>query len=340
MEFAAAAPQSGAGVPFRWLPGLPSDRLRAGMDSSRKRPGALSISNVTKAALYMTAAAFCFAFMNSLVRVASQSVPTLEVVFFRNLFALVALLPWMMSSRGQGLRTAQLRLHLIRAVVGVTAMIVWFIAVVQVPLADAVALNFTLPLFVVIGAALALGERVGPRRWAATAVGFSGMLVILRPGFAEVSPASVLPVLAAIFMATSMLLLKRISAKDRAGTSVAYMSILMTPLSLVPALFVWQWPSLEALGVLALLGTMAMLAHLCLARGMGHADASVVMLFDYARLPFVAFFAFVLFGEAAEFWTWAGAGIIIASSFYIARREAAAEKSARPLETARAAGEI
>lgn len=310
------------------------------MDTSPSPVRHSGVSNVTKAALYMTAAAICFGLMNVLVRVASENVPTMEVVFFRNVFALIAMMPWLASAGLGGLRTSRMKLHIARSVVGVVSMIIWFAALVHVPLANAVALNFTLPLFILLGAALLLGESVGPRRWIATAVGFSGMLVILRPGFTDISIYSTLPVLAAVFMASSMLLLKLISAHDRAGTAVAMMNLLMTPLSLVPALFVWRWPGLADYGVLALLGLSAMAAHLFLARAFAQADASVVSLFDYTRLPFVALFAWLLFGETAEIWTWIGAAIIIGSSIYIARREAADEKKARTLELTQSARDV
>ncbi len=274
----------------------------------------------------MTAAAFFFSLMSTLVRMASDDLPPLEIAFFRNLFALVSMLPWMLSSGFPGLRTRHLRLHLARAVVGVLAMGLWFTSLALVPLADAVALNFTMPFFIVAGAAAILGEKVGLRRWSATAIGFLGMLVILRPGIAEVSPVMALPVAAAVFMAASLLILKHMSATVRAGTSVLYMNLLMTPLSLVPASFVWIWPHWEDFFLLAPLGLLAMLANLALARSLAAADASAIMPFDYARLPFVALFAFVLFGEVAEVWTWVGAAIIAGSAFYIAWRESVLAK--------------
>lgn len=274
----------------------------------------------------MTLAAFLFSLMNTLVRVVSADLPPLEVAFFRNLFALASMLPWMLSSGFSGLRTSHFRLHLARAVIGVFAMGFWFTSLALVPLADAVALNFTMPFFIVAGAAAILGEKVGLRRWSATAIGFLGMLVILRPGIAVVSPVMVLPVAAAVFMAISILILKHLSATDPAGTSVLYMGLLMTPLSLVPAAFVWIWPHWDDFFLLAPLGLLAMLAHLALARSLAAADASAIMPFDYARLPFVALFAFVLFGEVAEIWTWIGGAIIAGSAFYIARRESALAK--------------
>ena len=274
----------------------------------------------------MTAAAFFFALMNALVRMATADLPPLEVAFFRNLFAVASMLPWMLSSGFPAFYTRHFRLHLARAVVGVIAMGFWFTSLALVPLADAVALNFTMPLFIVAGAAIILREKVGLRRWSATAIGFLGMLVIMRPGIAEVSPVMALPIVAAIFMAASVLLLKHMSATVRAGTAVLYLNLLMTPLSLVPAAFVWVWPHGQDYVILAALGVLATLAHLALARSLATADASAIMPFDYTRLPFIALFAFLLFGEVAEVWTWVGAAIIAGSAFYIVRREATLAK--------------
>jgi drug/metabolite transporter (DMT)-like permease len=231
-------------------------------------------------------------------------------------------------------RTERLSLHVWRAVTGIIAMFIWFSAVVLVPLAEAVALNFTLPLFAIIGAALVLRERVGARRWSATFLGFLGMLVILRPGFQEVTWATTLPIIAAVFMATSVLMVKRLSDPESAPTIVLYMNLFMTGLSLVPALFVWRWPDLHSLGATIGLGFLAMVAHLALARSYAKADASAVMPFDYMRLPFIAAIAYPLYGEVADLWTWTGAAIIAGSAFYIARREAALARANKASITA------
>ena len=165
------------------------------------------------------------------------------------------------------------------------------------------------------------------RRWAATLVGFLGVLIILRPGFAELSLVMLLPIGAALFQAMGALLVKSLSRTEGAGTVVAYMNLLLTPMSLVPALFVWQWPSWWVLGICAFVGFTGALAHVAFTRAYALADASAVMPFDYMRLPFTAALAFLLFAEIPDFWTWVGAAVIAASAIYIGHREARLARS-------------
>ncbi len=287
-------------------------------------------------ALYMSFAALCFSVMNVLVRLASQELEPVQIAFLRNVFAVAFMLPWLARVGLEGLRTERLGMHVIRGVLGLAAMITWFTAVSILPLGEAVALNFTVPLFATAGAAIFLREVVWARRWSATAVGFLGTLIILRPGFAEITPQMSLPILAALFMASSTLIVKSLARTDAPSAIVLYMNLFVTPLSLIPALFVWRWPPPETWAYVVTLGGLAALAHLSLTRAFTKADASAVVPFEYARLPFVAAIAYVLFGEVPDPWTWAGAATIAASAIYIARREAqvAAERRA-----SRAAGE-
>lgn len=292
-------------------------------------------------ALYMTAAAFLFAMMNGAIRLLGDGVAAtdgtgmhpFEIAFLRNFFALTLMLPWLFRHGPSVLKTDRLNVHLWRAAVGLCAMLAWFSAVAYLPLAEAVALNFTVPLFATAGAALFLGEVVRARRWSATVVGFVGVLIILRPGFVEVTSLMSLPVVAACFMAVSVLIVKSLSGTERPVAIVLYMNLLLTPLSLLPAAFVWRWPSLGEIGLGLFIGTCAVLAHIAFTRAFARADASAIMPFDYARLPFVAAVGYLLFGELPDFWTWVGAAVIAAAAIYIAQREA---KVARERPTLRA----
>ena len=273
-------------------------------------------------ALYMTAASLGFSVMTIAIRSAAEELDPLQLAFFRNFFALAFMLPWLASVGLSGLKTAHLGLHVWRAVIGLLAMCLWFYSIALLPLAEAVALNFTVPMFATVGAAIFLSEIVRARRWSATIVGFLGVLIILRPGFTELTPAMSLPVIAAAFMAISVLIVKRLSSYDQPGAIVFMMNLLLTPLSLIPALFVWRWPSWTTLGLMLLVGFFAALSHIAITRAYTKADASAVLPLDYARLPFIAALAFLFFGEVPGLWTWVGAGVIAASAVYIARREA------------------
>jgi drug/metabolite transporter (DMT)-like permease len=292
--------------------------------------GFARLSAPVQGALLMVAAALCFSFMNFIIRAVSTELSPIQIAFFRNLFALLFMMPWLASHGVVALKTTRFSGHVVRACFGLGAMLCWFSSVTLLPLAEAVSLNFTVPMFATIGAALFLGEIVRVRRWSATIAGFIGVLIILRPGFTEFTPAMALPMIAALFMAASTLLVKSLSRSEAPGAIVLYMNLLLTPLSFVPALWVWRWPSLEALGLMAVMGLMAAIAHLAMTGAYTKADASAIMPFDYARLPFVAAIAFVAFGEVPDLWTWVGAAVIAASAIYIARREArvAAERRA------------
>ncbi|WP_299397771.1 DMT family transporter [Pelagibius sp.] len=270
----------------------------------------------------MITAALLFAVMNATIKLAAaEGLHPFQIAFFRNSFALAFMLPWLARMGREGLRTERLKVHFWRAGIGLIAMLCWFTAVVRMPMAEAVALNFTVPLFATAGAAIFLGEVVRARRWTATIIGFLGVLIILRPGFAEITPVMALPVIAACFMAVTVLIVKSLSRTEDPMVVVLYMNLLLTPLSLIPALFVWQMPSLWALMLMALVGGCAVLAHIAFTRSFALADASAVLPFDYARLPFVAAIGFLLFAEVPDVWTWIGAAVIAASAVYIAHRE-------------------
>ncbi len=284
----------------------------------------------------MTLAALGFSIMNILIRYAAAELHPIQIAFFRIFFALLFVLPLFLRHGTSGLKTKKLGLHIWRSVIGLSAMFCWFTSITILPLAEAVALNFTVPLFATAGAFFILREVVGLRRWSATLAGFFGVLVILRPGFVEITPAMAMPVIAAVFMAGSVLLVKTLSRTEDTVAMVLYMNLIMTPMSLIPALFVWEWPSWPVLGALLLIGFVATIAHLAMTKSYTLADASAVIPFDYARLPFVAFLAFFAFGELPDLWTWVGAGIIAASAIYIARREAKLARERTASEAARA----
>lgn len=275
-----------------------------------------------RGALLMTGTAICFAIMAILIRLASRQIHAFEIAFFRNLFGLMFMLPWL--ARGDGfsrLATPRFGMYVLRATFGIAAMLSFFWALTAMPMAGAVALSFTAPLFITIGAALILGEVVRARRWTATIVGFLGMLVILRPGVTAIQPAAFAALFSAAAMAGSALTIKILTRTEPSDAIVTWMVVLMTPLSLPAALWVWETPAAQTWVWLILIGAFGTLGHMMLTRAMKTADASYVMPFDFTRLPAVALMAWLLFGETVDAWTWAGAAVIFGATVYIVHRE-------------------
>lgn len=273
-------------------------------------------------ALWMVASCAGFAAMTVIVRLVAAEIHPIEIGFFRNLFGLLFLAPWLARAGLANFRTRRLAMHGLRAVSGTVSMVFWFIGIVLMPLAEATALSFTAPLFATAGAGLFLGETVGWRRAAATIVGFAGALVVLRPDLAALTLPAMLVLGSSAFTAVSMLSVKSLSRTDSATTIVLYMGLLTTPLSAVLAAFVWTTPSLWALVWMMGLGLVATLANLAFVRAFAAADASAVLPFDFSRLPFTALLGYAYFGERPDGWTWIGAAIIFGATLYTAHREA------------------
>jgi len=160
------------------------------------------------------------------------------------------------------------------------------------------------------------------RRWSAVVIGFVGVLVIMRPGSARLDVNLFLLLLSAATAAMNNITVKFLARTEPPSRIVAFFMIYLTPLSLIPALFVWQWPAPSAFVALIGLGGLGTIAHLSVARALAAADASACAPFEFARLPFAALIGFVCFGEVTDLWTWVGAAIIAVASIYVAYREA------------------
>jgi drug/metabolite transporter (DMT)-like permease len=280
------------------------------------------LSDPVKSALLIIFAGLLFSSMNAMIRHASSELHPLEIVFFRSLFGFVAMMPWL-SRQGVGvLRTRRPGLLGLRTLLGFISMATWFSALAIVPLGNAVALGFTAPLFAAVAAVIVLREKIRARRITALLVGFGGMLVILRPGAQTVAAGEVMVVVSALTMALSVITMKILTRTEQVGSLVVYQTMLTTPIALVPALFVWTWPSAEMWFWVITIGVVASTAHMAFTRAFSLADTMYLMPFDYLRLPQVAFLGWMLFGEPTDLYTWVGAAIIAASSVYVAHREA------------------
>jgi drug/metabolite transporter (DMT)-like permease len=288
-------------------------------------------SSLFKAIGLMLLAALGFSLMNVLIRWTASELHSFQIVFFRNVFGLVFMLPWLIKHGYKSFKTDRLPLFVIRSILGLASMMCYFWAITVLPLAKAVALSFTVPLFVTIGASLILKEEVHLRRWIAVFVGFVGTLVILRPSIDGDLFASLVVVASSVTMAASVLIIKSLSRTESTNVIVMYMVLLMTPLSFPAAVTVWQWPSMDLWILLMLMGFLGSFAHLMFTHSLKISDVSIVMPFDFARLPFIIILAWLIFDQSVDRWTVIGAGIVFSSGVYIARREAMLNKK-RALE--------
>lgn len=285
------------------------------------RPGAPGVP--VRVALWMLLTAIGFGAMVTIVRHLSATMDIMVITFWRNLFATVILLPWAWRAGREKLRTTRWPLYWLRAAVMVVATSTLYLGMVLMPMAEATALSFTSPLFTVIFAALILGEHVGRKRAAALAVGFAATLLILRPGGIPLGLGAVYIIVACLTFALTTVMGKQLAAREDPNLVVFYLSLLGVPCSLLPALFVWEWPGITEFGWLVLLGLAGNINYYGLAQALRLGDASSAMTFDFLRLPAVAGFAFLAFGQQPDAMTWVGAAIIFGSAVYIARADRA-----------------
>jgi drug/metabolite transporter (DMT)-like permease len=268
--------------------------------------------------------------MVAAVRYLSPHYSAFEIVFFRSVIGLALQAPWAIGGGWRTVLDARWRLVMVRSLFNFAGSAVWFIALSMMAISDAMALQFTLPLFAVTGAWLFLRERVGARRWIGVAVGFMGAMVIIRPGFAEVPPAAAIALTAAALYAAVHLTTKKLAGALTGNALIFHANIVAIPLSLVLAVPDWvtpapaHWPALIAVG---LFGTVA---HVFMERAYRAADASFIAPTDFSKLLFTALYGWVLFGETSDAWTWIGAAIIVAGTTFTTRHEIRAASGAAP----------
>jgi drug/metabolite transporter (DMT)-like permease len=306
---------------------MPPSRLGRAPGQSLNDPIAGVFWVTISMALFAGLAAFSRAAINA-------GLHPFEVVFLRNLFAVAMLLP-LLAWRGWSLaRSEQIWLYGWRVVVSLFSMQAWFYAIGLIPIGEVTAISFLSPLFGTLGAIFLLGERVRIRRWTALSVGFMGAMIILRPAGDSLGVGQLCALFSAMSQGLTVILVKQLTAGDDPDKIVFLTNAMLLPLSLIPALFVWTWPSAAMLPALLGMGLCAVLGHIALVRGYAATDASLAMTFEFSKLPFAVGIGYLAFSETIDGWTWLGALIIFASAVYITRRET--RLSRRPRLTAEA----
>ena len=290
---------------------------------------ALPVATPLRAALLMLGSTLAFGLMAIAIRYATRYVPTQEVAFFRNAFGLLALLPMLIRPGSAPLKTQQLPRYFLRSAIGLASMLCAFWAIGHLPISQAISLSYSTPLFVTIAAVLWLGETVRMRRWAAVIIGFIGVLIIVRPGSTSFTPGTLVALGAAVLSSLVAIQIKQLTRVDSADTVVFYTYVFWVPLSLVPALFVWVWPTGLAWVWLVATGVLGTLGQLLWTRALRLGEVSALTPISFMQLPLVSLLGWLLFNETLDRWTVIGAGIILGANAYIAHREAVLARRAK-----------
>jgi drug/metabolite transporter (DMT)-like permease len=275
-----------------------------------------------RAAWLMLASTVVFGAMAIMIRLASAELHTFEVAFFRNFFGLVATLPLLARHGTMLLRTPRLGRYLFRCAIGLVSMFAGFWAIGHLPLAQAIALSYSSPLFVTIFAALLLHETVRARRWTAVALGFLGVVVVLRPGAESFNAFSLIAVGAAVFNGLVSIHIKELSRTEPADRIVFWTTFLWVLMSAPPAIAVWTWPQGRTWLWVVLAGLLGTGGHMLWTRALKLGEVTALMPISFMQLPLVAVAGYLWFGEVLDRWTVLGAAIIVGTNVYITHREA------------------
>lgn len=281
-----------------------------------------ALSPNMRGALWLIAGSFCFTGVSILIKLLGRELDSIQVAFFRCFFGAIFVLPIVFRQNFAALRSQRHMGHFWRAAIGVASMVIAFYSLTHLSLADATAISFTTPLFVIIVAVLFLGEKVRWRRWTATAVGFAGVLVMMRPGQGEFDPVMLVALFGASLTAVVVCLVKSLTGSESTRTMLVLFTLWSAAFLVGPAIYVWKDPSLTAWGMAAAMGVLATIGQSFVIRAYSEGEATAVSPFDYLRLPLSVAAGVWIFAEAPSWWTLAGALLIVASTLYIARREA------------------
>ncbi len=284
------------------------------------------MSPILRGTFWMALCMLSFAGVAIGVRALSTHMSIVEIALFRCAFGVLVSLPWLFRAGPGGIRTTRFPLHFARSLANGFGMFCWFTSLSLMAIGDVIALQFTTPLFLVVMAALFLGETVGMRRWVATIIGFGGALIIIRPGFLEVTAGVLFVLVAAFLYAANHALTKPLARTDSGGQIVFYMNLIHLPVFLVLAPMAWTNPVWGDLVWIVLVGVCGASSHVFLARAVRLADLSYLAPIDFLKLPAAAGAGYLLFGDSSDMWTWGGAAVIFACGYYNTLAERAAER--------------
>ena len=284
------------------------------------------MSNNKLAIFLIITSVFFGTVMLSFLKIAQEDVNVYVAGFFRFFLGLVIILPYIIKKKDAVLKTTHLKQHFLRAILGLPAMLLYFSALVLLPIEKLTAISFVVPLIVTILAVFFLGEKIYIYRTLALILGFGGMLVIIRPGFVDISIGVYMVLFSALLWSINIIITKKISKDDSAITILAYQSIFMSLLSFFIVLFFWEMPSLKAFIYLVFAAMCGTVLHLTLNHAFKLVDVSMTQPYSFLNLVFASIIGYFVFDEIPDLYTWIGALIIFTGVLIISYREMKLDK--------------
>jgi drug/metabolite transporter (DMT)-like permease len=280
---------------------------------------------------WMVLTGLLFVCVTGIVRYVGSSVPAAEAAFIRYAFGTVIMLPFLAALVRRPPETRLLGIYAIRGLTHSIGVTLWFYAMANIPIAEVTAIGYTSPIYITIGAALFLGERLALRRILAVCAAFLGAMVIIRPGMNEVSLGQLAQVASAPLFAASYLIAKGLTRSQNPTAMVAMLSVFVT-IGLAPSAWVvWVTPSLHDTAWLGAVAVFATLGHFTMTKALQQAPLMVTQPVTFLQLVWATILGATMFGEPVDVWVLAGGGIIIASVSFISYREwVVARRAATP----------
>ena len=287
-------------------------------------------SQPVKGIFWMLVTGFSFVAVTAIVKHGAQDLPAAESAFLRYLLGLVFIIPMIGPMRRARLSSRQYRLFAMRGAAHTIGVMLWFFAMTRITIAEVTAMNYMTPIYITLGAALFLGERLAIRRIVAILFAFLGALIILRPGIREISDGHIGMLGTAVFFAVSYLTAKRMADEVPALVVVGMLSVTVT-IGLAPfAYAVWRTPTAEEILWMFLVAVFATLGHYTMTRAFAAAPVTVTQPITFLQLLWSVLLGAMFFGEPADLWVVLGGTVIVASATFITIREAMIKRRLRP----------
>jgi len=282
-------------------------------------------------AFWMLVSALCYVASATILRGLGDAYSPFELTFIRSLIATAIILPMFLHQGGKmTLIPPRFLMHLAVAGFSYLGILFWFQAAAIMPVADFFALQFTTPLFTIALAIIFLRERADAASWAATLVGFAGVLIVLRPGMLEITFGAIAALLSSVGYASVNTVIKSLSRTTSATIIVFYGNLLLAPISMPMALADWKTPLLEDWPAILGVSILSTFGYLTITKGITLAPARVVQPVNFMRMPFAAVAGWIFFTEFPDLWTWVGAVVIFLSTTYAVQRGARQRQQAGP----------